>query len=162
WTPLPPVPLPLVPVPKVAPPLLDVEVVPGGGEFVADDVRVPVAELLEELVELDGELVVVVGGAVVVVVGVDLVVLGVLELLQSTANAAANPRPPARNAREPKPIRRLTLACICRDPGLPGVRGCVVAATARRAVARPASPAGERPGWRRRRPRCRTPCAGRS
>ncbi|MFL5861660.1 MAG: hypothetical protein ACJ780_12875 [Solirubrobacteraceae bacterium] len=42
------------------------------------------AELLEELVELDGELVVVVVGAVVVV-GVEVVELGVLELLQSLA-----------------------------------------------------------------------------
>jgi hypothetical protein len=40
-----------------------------------------------------------------------------LLLPQATANAAANPRPPARNAREPKPIRRLTLAWI-PDPGV--------------------------------------------
>jgi hypothetical protein len=40
-----------------------------------------------------------------------------LLLPQATAKAAANPRPPARNAREPKPIRRLSLAGI---PG-PGV-----------------------------------------
>lgn len=37
-------------------------------------------------------------------------------LPHATTNATANPRPPARNAREPKPIRRLTLEAgpICR------------------------------------------------
>ncbi|MGH2871577.1 MAG: hypothetical protein ACRDL5_03835 [Solirubrobacteraceae bacterium] len=38
-----------------------------------------------------------------------------LLLPQATTNAAANPRPPARNAREPKPMPRLTLdiAAVC-------------------------------------------------
>jgi hypothetical protein len=35
-----------------------------------------------------------------------------LLLPQAAANATANPRPPARNAREPKPIRRLTLEAV--------------------------------------------------
>jgi hypothetical protein len=155
-----------------------VEEVPGGVGFVApEEVPVPVAELLEEVVELDVELLV--AGAVLVTVGVDEeVVLELLELQslaaswltvlapwlrfcdrvvltvdgrlvtalvraaeallacpqlwaltafetesswllrllawsdesrplllpQATANAAANPRPPASSAREPKPI----------------------------------------------------------
>jgi hypothetical protein len=173
----------LVPVPPTfAPPLLEVEEVPGGVGFVADDVPVALDEVLVDV------LVLVVGAVLEVVVVVveeeELVVVEVLvellELLQSraassltvlapwlrfcdrvvltvdgrlvtalvsaaeallawaqlwastawetesswlfmlllcsaessplvlpqaTANAAANPRPPARNAREPKPMR---------------------------------------------------------
>jgi hypothetical protein len=177
-----------VPVPlRFAPPLLDVEEVPGGVGFVAGDVPVLLDELLEELVELEVGLLLLVVVAAVLVAAVEDDVVELLELLQSraassltvlapwlrfcdrvvlivegrlvtalvsaadallacaqlwastacetesswlvrllfwsaesspfvlpqaTANAAANPRPPARNAREPKPMRRLTLACV--------------------------------------------------
>jgi hypothetical protein len=77
-----------VPVPlRFAPPLLDVEEVPGGVGFVAGDVPVLLDELLEELLELEVGLllVVVVVVAAVVVGAVDDDVVEVLEVLQSRA-----------------------------------------------------------------------------
>ena len=76
-----------VPVPlRFAPPLLDVEEVPGGVGFVAGDVPVLLEELLEELVELEvGLLLLVVVVAAVLVGVVEDDVVEVLELLQSRA-----------------------------------------------------------------------------